>query len=65
MEKEREVKRRAVERARQELETRKRIEARLMAKQKVEAKLKMEEKGNCSLTVGRGAVGLSGNVFTC
>ena len=44
-EKEREVKRRAVERARQELETRRRIEARLRAKQEMEEKAKREENG--------------------
>ena len=44
VEKERELKKAEVERARQELETRRRIEARLRAKQEAEAKTKGERR---------------------
>lgn len=51
---EREAKRREAERARQELETRHRIEARVRARQEAEAKKQAEEEGwqegsNCSV----------------
>ena len=52
VEKERELKKAEVERARQELETRRRIEARLKAKQEAEAKSKGE-----GCVCGQGGVG--------
>ena len=46
VEREREVRRKEAERARQELETRKRIEARLLAKREAESKARRESTEN-------------------